>query len=344
MTIKHIIVTGAGGWLGRHLIQALLNPSDSNMTSPIMALNPMIHGIYHPNDIPTLPIQCYKADITNADSIKSALSSIPNEASIIIHTAGVIHPRHPRDFFDVNTQGTKHVLNAIQKFSSIKFIYISSNSPCGCNPHHNHIFTEDSPYNPYMNYGKSKQQAEQLFQQTNVLDYTILRPPWFYGPNQPARQTLFFKLIQSGKFPILGMGKQRRSMVYLDNLVQGIMRACLSSNSKRQTYWISDENSYSMQDIISTVKICLLEAGFHVSKTQLRLPYFLGTIAQWCDFLLQSCNIYHQKMHVLSEMNKTIACDISKAKQELGYVPMISIKEGMQRSIKWCMESKLLVP
>ena len=345
MNIKHIIITGAGGWLGRHLINALIHPSNITMTSEIMKSRPIIHGIYHPDDIHlNLSIQSYKADITNKESLLKVFSSLPNEPSIVIHTAGVIHPRFSRDFFNINTQGTAHVLEAVQMHSTLKFIYISSNSPCGCNAHPHQTFTEYSPYNPYMNYGKSKQQAEQLIHQTKALDFNIIRPPWFYGPNQPARQTLFFKLIQEGKFPILGVGTQRRSMVYLDNLVQGITRACLSAKSKRQTYWISDETPYSMQDIIGTVKKCLKEAGFNVSNKQLHLPHFLGTIAQGCDFLLQSCNIYHQKIHVLSEMNKTIACDISKAKLELGYTPSVGIKEGMKRSIQWCIESKLLAP
>jgi len=46
--------------------------------------------------------------------------------------------------------------------------------------------------------------------------------------------------------------------------------------------------------------------------------------------------MYHQKIHVLSEMNKTIACSIEKAKKELGYIPMVGLEEGMRRSIAWC--------
>ena len=52
-----------------------------------------------------------------------------------------------------------------------------------------------------------------------------MRAPWFYGPHQPARQTLFFKMIQAGRLPILGDGSQRRSMAYVDNLCQGLLLA-----------------------------------------------------------------------------------------------------------------------
>ncbi len=60
------------------------------------------------------------------------------------------------------------------------------------------------------------------------LDVVIVRPPWFYGPHQPARQTTFFTLVRTGQFPVLGDGGQRRSMVFVDNLVQGIVRAELT--------------------------------------------------------------------------------------------------------------------
>ena len=60
------------------------------------------------------------------------------------------------------------------------------------------------------------------------LDATIVRPPWFYGPFQPPRQTTFFRLIRAGRFPVVGDGEQRRSMVYVDNLVDGVIAAELT--------------------------------------------------------------------------------------------------------------------
>jgi nucleoside-diphosphate-sugar epimerase len=47
--------------------------------------------------------------------------------------------------------------------------------------------------------------------------------------------------------------------------------------------------------------------------------------------------LYHQKIHVLSEMNKTIACSIDKARRELGYAPVVELEEGMRRSLAWCL-------
>ena len=64
-----------------------------------------------------------------------------------------------------------------------------------------------------MNYGRSKQQMEELLQeafQAGKIETVILRPCWFYGPEQPPRQTRFFKMIKEGKAPIVGSGEARR--------------------------------------------------------------------------------------------------------------------------------------
>ena len=73
---------------------------------------------------------------------------------------------------------------------------MSSNSPCGCNPSREYRFDELSPYNPYMNYGKSKMEMEIIAKKIykeGLLDLSIIRSPWFYGPYQPADKNYSLK-------------------------------------------------------------------------------------------------------------------------------------------------------
>lgn len=77
-----------------------------------------------------------------------------------------------------------------------------------------------------MNYGRSKMLMEQVvheYQARGKLETVILRPTWFYGPNQPERQTTFFRMIKNGMSPIAGDGENLRSMVYIDNLCQAML-------------------------------------------------------------------------------------------------------------------------
>ena len=84
------------------------------------------------------------------------------------------------------------------------------------------LFDESSPYKPYMNYGRSKKLMEDAVNAAangGGIETVILRPCWFYGPDQPPRQTTFFTMIKDGKAPIVGDGESRRSMSYVDNTV-----------------------------------------------------------------------------------------------------------------------------
>ena len=194
-----------------------------------------------------------------------------------------------------------------------------------------------------MNYGRSKMLMElavQEYQRAGKIETVIIRAPWFYGPFQPPRQTLFFTMVREGKFPIVGGGENLRSMVCVDNLSQGLILAAVTPQASGQVYWIADGRPYSMNEVVDTVER-LLRDEFKISCTgkRMRLPGIVSECAWLIDKTTQAMGIYLQKIHVLSEMNKTIACSTAKAQRELGYEPAIELEEGMRRSIQWCRET-----
>jgi nucleoside-diphosphate-sugar epimerase len=263
------------------------------------------------------------------------------EGGTLFHAAGIIHPRRVRDFYRINVSGTKNLLDACLKANVRRAVVVSSNSPCGTNPHPDHLFDEDSPYHPYLNYGRSKMLMEMAVQearQSGHLQAVIVRAPWFYGPNQPPRQTLFFRMVRDGKAPLVGSGKNLRSMAYIDNLCQGLLLAAMTEAADGEVYWIADRRPYSMREILDTIERLLeTEFGQKCKHRRLRLPGFASLVAYDADRTIQRLGFYHQKIHVLSEMNKTIACSTRKAERELGYQPTIELEEGMRRSLAWCM-------
>src|SRR5690606_2843489 len=164
------------------------------------------------------------------------------------------------------------------------------------------------------------EQAVERVQQAGRLETVVVRPPWFYGPYQPPRQTLFFEMIRDGRAPIVGSGENMRSMVYIDNLCQGVLLAALVPRANGRVYWIADREAYSMNQIIDTVERLLeREFGFEVRHRRLRLPHLAGEVATLIDGAAQRAGVYLQKIHVLGEMNKSSACSIERAEGELGY-------------------------
>jgi nucleoside-diphosphate-sugar epimerase len=340
-----VLVTGAAGWLGSRLVESLLRglPEHDELKTP--PANLRIRVLLLPGqDSATLRklsdrIEVVTGDIRNlADCEKFCVDA---KGAILFHTAGIIHPKRVREFYDINRDGTTNLLDAAIAAGLKRAVVVSSNSPCGCNPHPDHLFDERSPFNPYMHYGRSKMEMElAISKRATKLETVIIRAPWFYGPNQPPRQTLFFQMIRDGKGPIVGSGNNLRSMACVDNLCQGLVLAAIRDRAAGQVYWIADERPYAMNEIVDTIERLLeTEFGHKCAHKRMKLPGLASEVAWLADKTLQSLGLYHQKIHVLSEMNKTIACSVARAKAELGYRPTVALEEGMRRSLKWCAEN-----
>lgn len=340
-----ILVTGAAGWLGSRLVESLLNglPDHEELKSP--ANNLRIRVLLLPGqDLGPLKLHSSRIEIVTGDIRKPADCArfcANAKGAILFHTAGIIHPKRVSDFYAINRDGTNNLLDAAIATGVKRAVIVSSNSPCGCNPHSDHLFDELSPFNPYMNYGRSKMEMElAVRERSNRIETVLIRAPWFYGPNQPPRQTLFFQMIRDGKAPIVGGGDNLRSMAYVDNLCQGLILAAIRERAVGQVFWIADRRHYSMNEIIDTIERLLEREFGHVCKhKRMRLPGFASEVAWFADKTLQALGIYHQKIHVLSEMNKTIACSVARAESELGYQPKVDLEEGMRRSLRWCQQN-----
>jgi nucleoside-diphosphate-sugar epimerase len=331
------IVTGAGGWLGTALLHSLTD-EQHGVGGTVRVL------VRDPGEAETLArlgdsVEAVVGDLRDPESLRPLFAELDGPADLI-HTAGVIHPERVADFEAINAEGTRTLARLARVHDIRRMVHVSSNSPFGTNTHPGDRFRNDEPYAPYYGYGRSKMHAELavLDEVERGLDAVIVRPPWFYGPHQPPRQTTFFRMVRTGRFPVFGRGEQQRSMVYVDNLVDGVRLAQLADVPAGRGWWIADARPYSVAEIVDTVGRALSAEGFDVSPNHLRVPDLVGRIAERADGFLQGRGIYHQQIHVLGEMNKNIACDIDVARSELGYEPQIELFEGMRRSIRWCLD------
>lgn len=263
------------------------------------------------------------------------------EGATVFHLAGIIHPAlRVRDIFDINVGGSRNLIAAASAAGVKRFIATSSNSPAGFSRDPEARFDESTPYKPYMAYGRSKMQMEQAIDAVgDEMETVIVRPCWFYGPEQPERQSTFFTMIKEGKGPIVGGGEARRSMSYVDNTSLGLLLAAAVPEAAGQKYWLADERPYSMNEIVDTIEELLRdEFGMQVDGGRMTLPGLASEVAMAVDRTVQAAGFYEQRVHVLSEMNKTIACSVDKARDELGYRPGIELREGMRRSIADLLE------
>lgn len=340
MSSTPTLVTGAPGWLGGRLVEALTQgmPEISELAPGGRQLCCLV--------LPGSQLACPDAavvegDLRDSDAVAAFVRGA--EGATLFHCAGIVHPtRSTKELHAVNADGTRRLLEAAESAGLRRAVVVSSNSPIGTNPSRDQLFDEDSPFRPYMEYGRSKARMEEAvaeIQSRGRLETVVIRPPWFYGPGQPPRQTLFFRMIRTGRLPIVGDGENLRSMAYIDNICQGLLLCEEIAKANGRTYWIADRRPYTTNEIVDTVERLLRdEFGFEVSGRRLRLPNLVSELAWLADKGLQSLTLYQQKIHVLSEMNKNIACKIDRAEKELGFDPRIDLEEGMRRSIQWCLD------
>jgi len=332
------VVTGATGWLGRALVTRLV--ADGRRERLRLLAHTGAEAAELRSSLAERPgVDVIVGDIAKADTAMRLLHGVGADADVV-HAAGVIHPRRVREFTEINVNGARHLLDAARDAGVRRFVHVSSNSPFGTNPDPADTFRADEPYHPYLGYGRSKMQAELAVAEAAAagLDTVIVRPPWFYGPYQPPRQTTFFRLVRTGKFPVVGEGDQRRSMVFIDNLVDGIEAAELTPRARGRGYWIADAAPYTVTEIVDTVGRALADEGLDVEPPRTRVPAIAARIAETADRMLQAVGLYQQQLHVLGEMGHTIACSIDASTAEIGYTPRVELYQGMRRSIRWCLD------
>ena len=341
------VLTGAGGWFGRAFLDAVARPRAEH--GPVARDGEVRVLAGSPAEVDAvlavLPrAQVHVGDIADPACLSRLLDGA--EGASVVHAAGVIHPGRVADFRRVNVEGTRQVLAAAVRAGARRVVHVSSNSAIGVNAARDDTFRQHEPYRPYLGYGASKMEAELLVERAaseHGLSTVVVRPPWFYGPFAPDRQARFFTMIAAGRFPVLGDGGQRRSMVHTDNLVQGVARAEHAVGASGQTYWVADRRAYSMREVVTTVARVLDEEGFVTSGRVLRAPALVGRVAERVDRVLQDRGHYHQEIHVLGEMDKTIACDITATEAAvadggLGYDPQVSLAEGMRSAVRAYVE------
>jgi nucleoside-diphosphate-sugar epimerase len=327
------VVTGAGGWLGTALVHRLVAERRPGLR---LLAHDTAQAVRLRRIAPEAEV--FVGDIARTQTGARLLHGIDGPCDVL-HCAGLIHPRAIGELHATNVDGTRRLLDAALHTGVRRFVHVSSNSPFGTNPIPTDRFRADEPYHPYYAYGRSKMLAELdvLAAVEHGLDAVIVRPPWFYGPHQPPRQTTFFRMVRAGRFPVIGDGEQRRSMVYVDNLVDGVLAAERAEGVAGRGFWIADERPYTVNEIVATVGRALTDEGFTVQPPGRPLPAIVGRIAERIDATVQRSGRYQQQFHVLGEMDKTIACDISASKAALGYEPRVELYAGMRASIRWCV-------
>ena len=311
------LITGATGFIGSHLTEALLKKGYSvrcliRKTSDTKWLEP--HSV-----------ELVYGDCIDIDSLKEAVK----DCQYVFHLAGLTKACREEEYFCINVQGTENIIKAILSSATNlrRFVLLSSQAAAG--PSYNgEPITEETPPRPVSHYGRSKLAAEEVvLSVSDKIPFTIIRPPAVYGPRDRDFY-LFFKLIKRGIFPY--WGKTRYSLVYIDDLVNGIILSAENKIAEGKIYFITDMKEHTNEEIaFSIAKI------FNKNLTKVRIPWaVMPFLASLGERITRGKSIFNRDK--IRELRyRCWLCDSSKAAEELGYSPHVSLQQGMKWTADW---------
>jgi nucleoside-diphosphate-sugar epimerase len=311
--VKKILVTGASGFLGSHICEAVHDAGHE--------VHALIRETSSRRWLEHDWLTIHTAGLFDPQDLRSALRGV----DAVIHTAGTLWG----DYHKVNTEGTRFVAGESVKAGIKRFVYISSLAAGG--PGRGPYSADGShPDNPTSPYGHSKKDAEQLLQRLRGrLHIVILRYPMIYGPRDAQGLRLFktFKILIN---PSIGVRRRYISVVYVKDAARAAVAALEAKVSSGACYNISDGADYTFNKLYKVV-------GKVWGRMALRIPvpFDLIMFGAWVvnDVLKGKTAFNPEQMGMFRKRFWLISPE--RAIRELDWKPEVDIYEGVRETIRW---------
>ncbi|MDH4099968.1 MAG: SDR family oxidoreductase [Nitrospirota bacterium] len=310
-----ILVTGATGFIGRALCERALTEG-WQVYGTVRSLR---QAALLPAEV--VPVQM---DLTE---VECDWSSILENIDVVVHLAARVHIMHDTadnpmaEFHRVNVRGTAYLAQIAAQARVKRFIFLSSIKVNG--EGREKPYTEKDYAAPQDFYGVSKWEAEQALRKIeseSELEVVILRPPLVYGPGIKANLLRLFQLVDKGiPLPLAGIDNQR-SLIYLGNLVDGILTCINNPLAAGNTYMISDCDDVSTPELIRRISTLL-------GRGEQLFP-FPSTLLQLAGTLLGKSDEFKRLIGSLS-------VDTSVIRKELNWKPPYTMREGLRATAEW---------
>lgn len=314
-----ILVTGATGFVGRHLCNRLL------------AVGGIVRGTLLPSENATslvLGVEPVVVEPLGPDTAwRHALVGIET----VIHLAARVHIMDDpvadplTAFRRANTEGTAQLAREAAEAGVKRLVFISSikvNGEESIVP-----YSEDSLPQPVDPYGISKWEAEQALRRIESdtgIEVVVIRPTLVYGPGVKANFLGLMKIVRRG-FPLpFACIKNSRSLIYIGNLVDALATCAVHPAAAGQTFLVSDGEDVSVPELIRRIALAL-----SAPERLFSVPVHLMRVAGWLT----------SKSAEVNRLTGSLTIDSTKIRQQLGWKPPFTMEEGLRETVRWFVSS-----
>lgn len=328
--LKHkekVMVTGGTGFLGKRLVERLVSEG-----YPVRVLARKLSNI---EPLKKLGVEIFFGDVADKESLYPVFKDI----DVVIHAAAGTSGSK-KDSETGTIQGTRNVLELCENNNVNKLIYISSCSVYGVADYKtNQIVTEESSLERFPgkrgDYSASKQKAESFVTEAMGKDscpIVILRPGTIYGPGGDLFTPMMGFSLMNKAFIIIGNGKFELPFVYIDNLVDAIIKSIQSYEANNQIFNVVDSEKINKKQYMKK----LIKKVYHKSLI-IYFPYSLFYFITWSQEIL--CRILKREPFLtryrLVSSQRNVRYDNSNLVKKLGWTPLVPIGEAIGKILEF---------
>jgi nucleoside-diphosphate-sugar epimerase len=320
-----VLVTGAAGFLGSHVIEALLERGEEP------------RALIRPDDdagrLDAANVDIRRADIADPAALKPALKGVDR----VVHCAARTGPWGPEhEYMRTNVRGLELLVRAAGDASVDRVVHVSS-----ITVHGNDVggwADEDSPLRAEPNpYSRSKLAGERLLErmvdQVGVT-VTVVRPGWIYGPRDAASFGRLARAVEEGHMFLVGSGDNHLPLIYVRDAANGLLLASEAPSANGRAYVLVNDERVTQRQFLGAVAS---ELG--VPAPARHVPYALvlrlGAVSESLGRLIhrrQPPPVMRYGLQLLGGENRFA---IARARQELGFTPAVDFRDGVRRSVSW---------
>ena len=315
-TGRSVLVTGAGGFVGSHLVE-LLVARGAKVRGFVRYTSRGDHGWLDRLD-PGIQdeVDVFVGDLVNPEAVTGGVAG----CEVVLHLGAVIpipySYRHPREFVAANVVGTLNVLEAVRRADVRRVVQVSSSEVYGTAQ--SIPMLEEHPLHPQSPYAATKVGADQLalsYARSFGLPVVVARPFNTFGPRQSARAvipTIVTQALTRDRIE-LGATGTTRDFLYVTDTVEGLVRCAEADGVVGEVLNLGTGREHSIQDVVDLV----------LSATGKDLPIEVAE---------------ERQRPPQSEVDRLCAA-VERARERLGWEAKVSFEDGLRLTIDWIAES-----
>jgi nucleoside-diphosphate-sugar epimerase len=320
-----VLITGGNGFVGHHLIQALMDRGDRVRVLALPEEN--VEWLEERG------IRTHRGDICQPATLGAAMEG----AEAVVHLAAMMHVWRPlSDYRRVNVTGTENVCNAALMAGVARFVHMSSSSVYGMAS--SGPVDESFPLSPFPDaYPVTKAEADRVLQRKIAderLPGVIIRPDQIFGPGDRLHFGAAADRIRAGKGIIVGRGDNRIPLVYVTDVVEALMLAVHHGRAVGQAFNVTNDMPMTQEEFMRAIALAI-GARSPRRHVPYRPLYAAASAVERVALLTQTEHRPPVTRLGVAFIATDIRFSIDKARRELGYIPRVGLHEGVRIAASW---------